>query len=358
MVNEKYFSVNQNYLNLKSFGKAGSYYSRIKIKKMKSGDCYRFFLPIVIVFLCSAGCQTGNRKLTISIMEMQGKGPGWGHAIVIQTPGGKTYLYDTGANYPRGEFDAGKDMIAPFLEKNKISRIDGVLISHAHRDHFGGFEYLMKNYEIGQLWDNGYPYSSGDPEYDSIYKPEYIMKGGQYKTVKQGDILDWDKNIEVKVLSPPSVYLSDDPLRHTDPAVHHNPNQNSVVLRIKYKNSVFLFSGDLNMQGQEYLAQKTGNGELKCNVLCEGHGGAFRVLAEATRPEIVVESCLNGVDGPAIKAKEIYSAVGAEVYATCWNGTVQVISDGNTCTVVTERDSSLYEMVYDKELKLYMRVNE
>lgn len=173
-----------------------------------------FLLFILILELCP-GCKVENKKFIINVMEMEGKGPGWGLAIVMQTPDGHTYLFDTGSNYPNAGFDAGKDMIAPFLERNNIKEIDGVVISHSHNDHFGGFQYLVRNFKIKELYDNGYPFPSGNPEYDSIYKPGYINNGGIHKIITQGDNLNWDKNLEVVMLSPPEEYLEEDTLNFT-----------------------------------------------------------------------------------------------------------------------------------------------
>jgi competence protein ComEC len=304
---------------------------------MKSNYFNSYLLSAVLIFGLCPGCKQDNKKLTISILEMKGKGPGWGHAVVIQTPGGHVYLFDTGSNYPDAGFDAGKDMIAPFLEKNSIKKIDGVLISHSHNDHFGGFQYLMNNFEIKHLYDGGYTFTS-DPEYDSLYKPEYISRGGVYSLIKQGDTLNWDKDLVSVILSPPQGYLKEDPSNFTDPVDHHNPNLNSIVLRMKYKKNVFLFVGDINSTGQEYLLKQFSAEELKTTVLCLGHGGAFLPLAEVVKPEIVVESCLNGVEQPSKEAKKVYNQVGSKVYATCWNGTVQIVSDGINCTVTTERN--------------------
>jgi len=324
---------------------------------MKTIYYTRFLIPILLLLQLCSGCKVDNGNLILSFMEMKGWGPGWGLAIVIQTPEGHTYMYDTGSNYPNAGFDAGKDMIAPFLERNNIKEIDGVVISHSHNDHFGGFQYLMKNFKIKQLYDNGYPFPSGNPEYDSIYKPEFIKNGGLYKILKQGDTLNWDKHLEVVVLSPPKDYINDDPIRHTDHSTHHNPNLNSIVLRVRYKNNVFLFTGDINLLGQEYLIQKFGPEELKTTVLCAGHGGSFQIFADVIKPDIVVQSCLTGVDGPAKEAQKIYAPAGSYVYANCWNGTLQVVSDGNTCTVKTERNYSPYDLIYDKNLKQYKKIN-
>jgi glyoxylase-like metal-dependent hydrolase (beta-lactamase superfamily II) len=66
-----------------------------------------------------------------------------GLAVVMETPAGKTYLYDTGNGYPdsdgwAGDYNAGRDTIVPYLEARGVKSLDGVLISHAHYDHFGG----------------------------------------------------------------------------------------------------------------------------------------------------------------------------------------------------------------------------
>ncbi len=78
---------------------------------------------MLLIFGLFTGYNKNNKKLTLSFMEMKGKGPGWGLAIIIQTPNGHTYLYDTGSNYPNAGFDAGKDAIAPFLKKIILTKL-------------------------------------------------------------------------------------------------------------------------------------------------------------------------------------------------------------------------------------------
>ncbi len=96
----------------------------------------------------------------------------------------------------------------------------------------------MNNFKIKRLFDSGYSFTS-DPKYDNLYKPEYIAKGGDYIRVKQGDTLRWDKDLEIVVLSPPQEYLTEDTSSFSDPIGHHNPNLNSIVLRMKYKKMYF-----------------------------------------------------------------------------------------------------------------------
>ncbi len=292
-----------------------------------------FFLQVFYWSAKGACKEEKNRKLIVSFMEIKSTNTGWGLAVIIQTPGGRTYLYDTGpGQYPNESFDTGRDMIAPFLKKNNIKIIDGVVITHAHKDHFGGFKYLMDNFEIKRLYDAGYSGCKNcEPEYDNLYKPEYISKGGKYQLVKQGDTLNWDKDLEVVMLSPPPTYLKND---------ENEANTNSMVIRIKYNNITILLTSDITVAGQEYLLKKFSAPNLKADVMSAPHHGydSYLPFAEVVKPEIVIASSRNGAETPALVAQKIYSKVGAEVYATCWNGTVQVVSDGVVCSVITEHN--------------------
>ena len=61
-------------------------------------------------------------KLVMTCLEIPDIDRGAGLAIVLQTPSGKTYLYDTGSGYPAesgwvADFNAGRDLIRPFLHR-------------------------------------------------------------------------------------------------------------------------------------------------------------------------------------------------------------------------------------------------
>jgi beta-lactamase superfamily II metal-dependent hydrolase len=42
-----------------------------------------------------------------------------------------------------GDHNSGRDLIAPLLRQRGVKELDGVVISHAHYDHFGGFAWLV-----------------------------------------------------------------------------------------------------------------------------------------------------------------------------------------------------------------------
>ena len=62
--------------------------------------------------------QADAGKLVVTFLETPDK---HGLAIVVRTPAGKTYLVDSG--WQSGNYDAGRDTIAPFLRTQAISEI-------------------------------------------------------------------------------------------------------------------------------------------------------------------------------------------------------------------------------------------
>src|SRR5204862_2323756 len=89
---------------------------------------FRAFCAIVLP--CTfASAQAAPGRLSVSIMES----PEHGLAIVMQTPGGKTYLIDSG--HESNDYNAGRDTILPHLQKLGVTEIAGIALSHAHGDH-------------------------------------------------------------------------------------------------------------------------------------------------------------------------------------------------------------------------------
>ena len=80
-----------------------------------------------------------------------------GGSTLIVTPEGESLLIDTGN--PGGR-DAARIHAAALAAG--LDRIDHVVITHFHRDHFGGAAELAQLIPIGTLYDKGIP--EGDPD--------------------------------------------------------------------------------------------------------------------------------------------------------------------------------------------------
>jgi competence protein ComEC len=280
-------------------------------------------------------------KLVVTFFDM----PHHGIAIAVQTPAGQFYLVDTGI-VEEGH-DTGRDIIAPFLRARHAAGIEGIVHTHPHRDHYGGTPYLLEQFKVKRMIDSGYDRGIhqavflGDLPSSSDY-PKLLNLvtelGVEHQVVSVGNKLKWDEMLEVEVLAPPKEFLKQ------PKGADHEINDNSVVLRVRHGKNVFLFTGDIEELGQDYLLEAIGAEKLKCTVLAAPHHGfhSLERFAAVIKPEVVVASCLrdyprDNLRSPGQKTAEVYGKAGAKVYVTAWHGNVQVTSDGETLTVKTDR---------------------
>jgi competence protein ComEC len=297
------------------------------------------------------------RPFTLTCLDTPDTDRGVGLALVLETPTGKTWLYDTGCGYPdgqggwEGEFNAGRDLVAPFMAERGIRKLDGVIVSHAHYDHFGGLLWLVDNLDIGTIIDTGYNFSGKSDASYSRELADYVelrerfrQRGGGYRAAVAGDILPIDPELEVKVLAPPKGFFPDlhpEKRNPQDPASHYMLNANAIVLGIRHGKIRFVLGGDIEKEDQEEaLVPSLPAGALRCDVLvAPGHGlHTAPAFVEAAKPSLVVvslferwlESCT---------ARSAFEAAGAQVLVTGRDGRIVVTSDGEryaTRTAKTE----------------------
>ncbi len=293
----------------------------------------------LVLFICYTASAADSGKLTVTWFDMKVHGL----ATLLETPEGKVYLIDTGGYDKKQDYNAARDAVAPVLKSKGYKKIDGIAVSHPHADHYGGLEWWLMNYPVKQVVDSGY---EGRAQTDDYRRLRTLVKerGGEYLAVSAGQKLVWDKELMVEVLSPPKelLELASDPTKISD---HGLLNGNSLVLRVQHGENVFLFPGDAYGMGQRFMLTNTPPAKLRAKFVTAPHHGfnTSPEFAEGTHPEIVIASCLADYPGspirsPAAQAVKMYSSVGAKVYATAWHGTIQIVSDGKTIAVKTERE--------------------
>ena len=220
--------------------------------------------------------------------------------------------------------DAGErgneDNVIEYLYSYGIDELDYVVATHPHSDHVGSLDevietFRVKNVIMPRLTEVNTPSNS---IYSDLLK---AVKASKAKVIaaKAGNeyVLG---NAVMTVLGP--VYQSD------------NLNNMSVVVRIDYGESSFLFQGDAEIDEENDILE-TG-ADIDCDVLKVGHHGSYtsssaNYLKKVT-PEIAVISCGvdNDYDHPHDKPLKRIRKHTEEIYRTDLCSDIVIISDGET----------------------------
>jgi competence protein ComEC len=230
---------------------------------------------------------------------------GQGDAELIVSPEGKLALIDGG--------EAGSGVL-PYLRSLGVSKLDLVVATHPHADHIGGLVQVLKAFPVTEVVTNGQPTTTLTYEHflDAIAgaKAEYVE-------VRRGDTIPFG-GLTFQVLSPQSV---------TGPDL----NNNSIVLRLVYGASSFLFTGDADQAAEASILSM--GLPVQADILKVGHHGSRTasspIFLRAVKPEIAVYSAGigNTYGHPHPETLAALVAAGAQVYGTDVNGTVVVTAD-------------------------------
>lgn len=234
---------------------------------------------------------------------------GYGDCILIRMPGDKTCLIDAGeyAYTPR---------ILQYLSLEKIRKIDAVMISHPHTNHFDGMWGVLNLFSVGQVIING------DLNTEGSYLPllEQIKKRGiSLRVVKAGDRLEGlSGKISLSFLHPD---------RLSGPA-----NDNSLVVLLKYKKVSVLFTGDIGEAVQEKLLQNPT--PLKSvNILQIPHHGGPVSERFAKHFKNTVFFISTGKNPWGIPREEDLQKFIGPVWRTDRHGTILIETDGKHITM-------------------------
>ena len=137
-------------------------------------------LALSLLALSTARAQTG-KTLDIYVVDVEG-----GNATLFVSPSGESILMDTGNAGAAAARDAGR--IYDAIKAAGLSRIDHLIITHWHGDHFGGLSELAQKVQIAEFIDHGpnvQPGELADTFLRQTY-PELIAKA-KHTVAKAGD---------------------------------------------------------------------------------------------------------------------------------------------------------------------------
>lgn len=246
---------------------------------------------------------------------------GQGDCAFIQLASGKTLLIDGGGTYGN-RFDIGRRVLAPYLWNKGIHRIDLVILSHPHPDHMNGLLFIVKNFEIGEVWDSG---RDRDLTGYADFKTIIAGKNIKHRIVSAEDAPSNFGGAELRILHPAPSFTGQE---HRAYAAENN---RSLVVKIALQGKELLFTGDVGGDAEERLV-RTGR-DLKCDLIKVPHHGSKTSSSEGfvqqTRPEIAIIGVGHGnhYGHPSTDVVDRYAAVGARVFRTDCDGALIVSID-------------------------------
>ncbi len=210
-----------------------------------------FFLPLF--FTKYDKPELGSVKLTLLDV-------GQGLSVVIQTHD-HVLVYDTGPGYSKN-FNAGKNIVIPFLKSNGINTLDMIVVSHGDNDHIGGMRSLVDTLLVKQIL------TSVPKKVNSLIKLENTILSAQYcDNEKQWN---WD-GVNFQFIHPQSGSM-------------FTKNNASCVLLIStggedYFNSVLL-TGDIEAKAEQDIVEKS-TVEIRANIIIAPHHGSKTSSSQA-----------------------------------------------------------------------------
>jgi len=282
---------------------------------------------IKVLLLCLfllAGCNEAVKTEKIPVtagheMQVHFIDVGQGDSILIESPSGKTMLIDGGVK------GAGQQIVS-YLKELGINKLDIVVATHPDADHIGGLIPVLDNMTIEQFYDSGKVHTSQTFEEMLTRIDE---KNIPYHVPKIGDDIEFDKDVNVKVLNAND--------QTTD------NNDASIVLKMTYGNVSFLLTGDAGVALEKEMLQY----DVKATVLKAGHHGSNTSSSEefiqAVKPEVTILSYGedNKYGHPHAEIVDRLQAIGSKIYATADLGTITVSTDGVNYTVNGKETSSV-----------------
>lgn len=190
-----------------------------------------------------------------------------GAATLIVTPAGESILIDSGN--PGGRDPQRIHKTA--AEVAGLSRIDYLVTSHLHIDHFGGAAELSQLIPIGTVYDNGIPEQSPDNPNDTRW-PRLIAPYKEFRADKRAVIRPGDELPLKQATGSPKVSIRCLAARQTfvpapagaaqtgsacaefpDKDKDTSDNANSIVLLIQYGDFDLYIGGDLTWNVEKEL---------------------------------------------------------------------------------------------------------
>ncbi|WP_309893086.1 ComEC/Rec2 family competence protein [Archangium sp.] len=288
----------------------------------------RRLLTLLVLLAAVPGQAQTLKPLTVHFFDV-----GQGDAALIISPGGKTVLIDGGP--PEAD-----DRLVPRLRELVKGPLDLVILSHPHLDHLGGMGKVIQAVGVRRYMDPGFDH--GSEAYRKLLdvvgkKAEKVMTPTPNPSAPETLLtIGLGEGATLTILwprSPQDAFLD---------KTRSDVNANSIVAKLTYGNTAFLFMGDAEPETEEFLLRKPI--DFTSTVLKVGHHGGRHSSTEpflaAVQPQAAIISSGKGNEygHPTEEALQRLGDVGARIFRTDQQGEIRAVSNGTTVTFTTEKN--------------------
>lgn len=262
----------------------------------------------LILFLSS------NAYLRVSFFDV-----GQGDSIFIQTPQNHQILIDGGPSYSKVLDGLSSEM--SFWDKE----IDLIILTHPESDHISGLLSVLENYKIDNILWTGI---EKDGEKVKTWERMINEEGANIYYANFGDKVVMN-DIVLEIISPKESLKGE---------YFKESNDTAVVSKLYYKNSTFLFTGDISSKMEKKLLENN----IDSDVLKIAHHGSKYSTSQEFLDEVspllsVIQVGKNSYGHPTEEVLTRLNNSGIKVLRNDTNGNIKIISDGTNYKIITSK---------------------